>query len=76
MGPNYHLTGYQTFDLTECKIHRIVGSDGKPRFIAFFPKKWTVGDTIEMQTVTKGVISMKPYTVTEWEEVELEPKHG
>jgi len=73
MKPNYDQTGYQTFDLTECKIHR-VEDDGKVRFIAFFPKKRTLGEAMEMHTI-KGKIVMNPYVVTEWDEVELEPKH-
>lgn len=61
----YHAAGYSTFDLTECKIHRI---DGK--IIISYPSKWEAGDPQLMPAVA-GRVTMRPYRVTDWEEVEL-----
>jgi hypothetical protein len=68
----YHVGGYQTFDLTECKLHRLE-KDGKVHFVACYPKKWDTGDPVEMPT-QKGPVTLRSYLVTEWEEVELEVK--
>lgn len=68
----YHIAGHQTFDLTECKLHRLE-EDGKVRFVACYPKKWRTADPIEMNTM-KGPMTLRPYWITEWEEVELEVK--
>jgi hypothetical protein len=65
----YHYGGYQTYDLTEVKVHYL---DGK--FIACRPIKWEVKEESEMTTSNGKVMMVKLYEVTEWEEVELQTK--
>jgi hypothetical protein len=67
----YHSTGYITNDLTECRVSRLVDSNGVARFVASFPSKWTEGERVERKTPSGNTVSHRPYTVTEWTEVEL-----
>lgn len=73
MKPTHNYTGHVTFDLTEGKIHRVTGEDGKTRIIALFPKTWERGATQAMSAVNGQEVKMRPYRVTEWEEIELRP---
>lgn len=70
----YHTAGHQSFDLTECKIHRIVDADGKARFIVSYPKKWEASEKQPMALARGGEASLRSFNVLEWEEVELEVK--
>jgi hypothetical protein len=68
----YHHTGYGAFDLTECKIHRVVDKEtGKVSFLLCCPKAWeAVGE--KDTTAINGKTMIRHYNVTEWEEIELE----
>ena len=76
MKQSYHVTGYHMFDLTECKVHRLVDKDtGKVRFVLCFPKAWEAAEEKQtMMSIAKGEVSFRNYNITEWEEVELEVK--
>ncbi|WP_028136171.1 hypothetical protein [Bradyrhizobium japonicum] len=73
MKPTHNYTGHATFDLTEGKIHRITSEDGKTRIVALFPKAWKAGAPQSMSAVNGQTVTMRPYHVTEWEEIELRP---
>jgi hypothetical protein len=60
----HHTATYRSFDLTECRINRIIDGD-KVRVMISWPKKWT-----EVKPGEGGGLTF--YDVTEWEEAELE----
>jgi len=70
----YHDTGYMAYDLTECKLNRLVDKDGKSHFIISYPKTWDAGEKQKLPTITGGEVEHRLYIVKEWEEVELDVK--
>jgi len=71
MKPVHTYGGYQTFDLTEGKVHRLAQPDGSAKIVALFPKVWTEGPRQTMPLLNGQVVEWKPYWVTEWDEVVL-----
>ena len=70
----HHVTGYQTFDLTECRIHYVTEKGKPPRLVVCIPKTWEAGEYVDMPGVNGKSMKVRPYTVTEWREVEIEEK--
>ena len=73
--PGYYDTeGYGCFDLTECRMHRLANKDGSERFVLVYPKKWEEQGPIERPTKSGETVTLIPYWVTEWEEVQVNVK--
>jgi len=69
----YHSAGYRAYDLTECKIHRLVDKEtGKVRFVLCYPKKWEADEGLPRMQSANGKMTGRAYDVREWQEVELE----
>ena len=67
----YHSTGYKAFDLTECKIHRLVDKEtGKVRYVLCYPTAWTA-DEARIPAVN-GKMTGRAYNITEWQEIDLD----
>jgi len=69
----YHVTGHATFDLTECRVHRLTTDDGRIRFVVCYPIEWKTSDPQEMQPIKgPGKVMLRSFLVTKWKEVELQ----
>lgn len=71
MKPIHTYTSHTTFDLTECKVHCLRNEDGTRRIVAMIPKAVEAGHAQEMQGSNGKFVMMRPFLVTEWEEVTL-----
>jgi len=70
----YHSAGYKAYDLTECKIHRLVDKEtGKARFVLCYPSKWEADNTLPRVSGANNAMTARAYTVQEWQEVEIFP---
>jgi hypothetical protein len=70
----HHSSGHVAYDLTECKLNRLTDKEGNVRFVISYPKTW---DKLQRQTMPLargGSMDVCPYSITEWEEVELDVK--
>lgn len=71
MRPIHTYTAHTTFDLTECKLHCLLNEDGTRRIVAMIPKAAEPGHAQEMRASNGEMVLMRPFLVTEWEEVAL-----
>lgn len=68
----YHTTGHRAYDLTECRVHRLVDKSGKAKFVVCWPVKWVKLEPQQLTTHDGKQVTMCGYSVTEWAEAELD----
>ena len=73
MKPLFRYVPYSTMDLTEGRIHRVIDG-GSTKYFMCFPKKWEKSDKPTTLQTIAGPLTVYSYVVTEWEQVELQPK--